>query len=552
MDVIKAKEILGIKGNFDENDLKIAWRNFSKLYHPDSQNLSDMVKFQEGNEAHTILKEYLNKKNFNANYVSRKLLSLNTFYIANFSNVNIPKLEIATIIEQDINNLKNKYLDEYNNLKLNNANSFEQDYNNLTNQINQKITAFLNDLFHEMDNKFINDQELKNIAQNTKEAMKSQNNVYSIYDLYDRYIKQVEKYISNTPLTSEYAKARSNQMIEKYISTKAFFNNSAYNKILTLINRIYLELPLKFEQYNDIIQYEKVIQQADQKIEKLVIEYRNELLNELKDLKLSEKFPHTDVIINEAKINISEQLDIVKIYKFYNETAKKIENSIKSKIKEQLEYVILPFKNDPNYVNCQQVIERKLINQINNNYNLAKIGKLDDKYIENFQKSLYQIFQDYQALVNKKQELLGDLEPFISQPEVINIINQLNNAKEYDDIEKVNIKAFEAVEKLTRNNKSKQIAATQNELFDKLSNKSKTSSPKEMQECLQTLNEALTLLDNYSKDQINVDLNIIRQIDFKNSIEDLKKVKDATQIKKQQDVYDDELMIDIVRRTTRK
>ena len=73
-----------------------------------------------------------------------------------------------------------------------------------------------------------------------------------------------------------------------------------------------------------------------------------------------------------------------------------------------------------------------------------------------------------------------------------------------------------------------------------------------MQECLQTLNEALTLLDNYSKDQINVDLNIIRQIDFKNSIEDLKKVKDATQIKKQQDVYDDELMIDIVRRTTRK
>ena len=124
--------------------------------------------------------------------------------------------------------------------------------------------------------------------------------------------------------------------------------------------------------------------------------------------------------------------------------------------------------------------------------------------------------------------------------------------KEKQGIEKANIKAFEAVEKLTRNNKSKQIAATQNELFDKLSNKSKTSSPKEMQECLQTLNEALTLLDNYSKDQINVDLNIIRQIDFKNSIEDLKKVKDATQIKKQQDVYDDELMIDIVRRTTRK
>ena len=104
MDINKAKEILGInKDNFDENDLKTAWREFSKLYHPDSQNLSDIARFQEGNEAHSILKDYLTKINFNTDYVNRKILSLNTFYIANFSNVNIPKLEIVKSIENEIN-----------------------------------------------------------------------------------------------------------------------------------------------------------------------------------------------------------------------------------------------------------------------------------------------------------------------------------------------------------------------------------------------------------------------------------------------------------------
>ena len=193
MDINKAKEILGInKDNFDENDLKTAWREFSKLYHPDSQNLSDIARFQEGNEAHSILKDYLTKINFNADYVNRKILSLNTFYIANFSNVNIPKLEIVKSIEDEINALKNKYVDQYNNLKINNAEQFEQEYKELSAKIDQKVSTYLNNLFKEMDSSYVNDPEIKRLYAITKEEIKSQNKIYSIYDLYDKNMKKEE------------------------------------------------------------------------------------------------------------------------------------------------------------------------------------------------------------------------------------------------------------------------------------------------------------------------------------------------------------------------
>ena len=550
MDINKAKEILGInKDNFDENDLKTAWREFSKLYHPDSQNLSDIARFQEGNEAHSILKDYLTKINFNADYVNRKILSLNTFYIANFSNVNIPKLEIVKSIEDEINALKNKYVDQYNNLKINNAEQFEQEYKELSAKINQKVSTYLNNLFKEMDNSYVNDPEIKRLYDITKEEIKSQNNIYSIYDLYDKYMKKVEDYINKTPLTLEYVKDKSDNLAKKYIGEKAFYNNEAYKRILTWINRLCLELGFKYKDYNNITQFEKFYQQIDQKIEKAIIEYRNDLLDELKNEKLSAKFPQIDVIINGAKMNISGQTNISTIYQIYNETKQEIEKSIKNKIKEELNYQTEVFKKDPNYDFVKNVVERSIQHQIETYYKQALNGTLENNYQAKYQQTLYRIFQDYQLLVNKKQELLGELEPFVGQPYAINIINELNNAKEYEELERANVKAYEIVEKLNKNNKEKQIANIQSELLDKLSAKAKNSTPHEIRQSLAILDSALGLLESYSKDQLDVNINILKQINFNSKLEDLKLIKDASvQVSHHnENEEDDILMIDLVR-----
>lgn len=537
--------------SFNEEYLKKIWRDFSKKYHPDVGINPDSEKFKIGNEAHEILLKY---KSFNSNFVMKKILNLNARYITNLSDVNIPKLPIVKEIENEINALKNKYLGDYNYLKINDVDMFEKDYNSILTKIKQIIEKYVSDILAKMKEIYIEDAKISALYEHTKELILSQNdlNVYSIYSNYEKYIQAVSQYINNNQLSSEYVKKKHDILVEKYLANKAFYNNDSYKVILGKINNLLTDLVFKSKQYGDVIKFEKFYKQIDQKIEEYVIDYRNKLFDELKDSRLSNMFPKIDVIINSAKINMFDKLNISDIYEVYNETKKKIEITIKEKIKEELNLQVEPFTKDPNYSNVKGKIgdvERRKVEEY-----YKKISSHSFDYVTEYRNILYNIFHDYELLVNKKQELLGDLEPFITDLEAINMINELNNTVEYDRLEIVNNEASRLVERLSKKNKKESIANAKNKLLEKFQSQQQKLSISETREYLRVLDDALELLEKYEKHVIDIDLDSLNKISFVNKIEDLKCIKDASIKKKNNKIEDEnlELMFDLVTRASRR
>lgn len=537
--------------SFNEEYLKKIWRDFSKKYHPDVGINPDSEKFKIGNEAHEVLLKY---KSFNSNFVMKKILNLSARYITNLSDVNIPKLPIVKEIENEINALKNKYLGDYNYLKINDANMFEKDYNTTLTKIKQIVERYVSDILAKMKEIYIEDEEIAALYEHTKELISSQSdlNVYSIYSSYEKYMQAVNKYINNNQLTLEYVKKKQDILVKKYLANKAFYDNDSYRKILGKINNVLRDLTFKFNQYNDIIRFEKFYKQADQKIEEYVIDYRNKLFDELKDSRLSKMFPKIDVIINSAKINMFDKVNISDIYEVYNETKKKIEITIKEKIKEELNLQLEPFTKDPNYSNVKNKISAVENRKIEEYY--KKIRSYDFDYVSEYRNILYNIFHDYELLVNKKQELLGDLEPFITNLEAINMINELNNTVEYDRLEIVNNNASRLIERLRKENKKELIANTKNKLIERFQTQLQKLSISETREHLRVLDDALELLEKYEKYGIDIDLDSLNKITFENKIQDLKCIKEASTGKKDKSVEDEnfELMFDLVTRTARR
>ena len=51
-------EVLGLKTSMEKQDVIKAFRNLSKVYHPDTKETFDVNKFHEINEAYNFIKKY--------------------------------------------------------------------------------------------------------------------------------------------------------------------------------------------------------------------------------------------------------------------------------------------------------------------------------------------------------------------------------------------------------------------------------------------------------------------------------------------------------------
>ena len=352
MDLKRAKEILGIKGPFTEEELRKKRLELIKYYHPDRYP-QDSIKQEEANriskeinEAYDILKKYAIKNNDEKNNSANN----------ETSNVD------------DVDSLMNAVKKEQHQSKVN----FENAYNILTSYITKSDNSDLNKEVKIMYDKYVtkltgNKEYDQNIIINFKEELKQ---------VYQNYIS---KYIQFAPIPkfiieriklnydcdcnefcsefhSKYEECINEMNMDIEKKFESIKNKEHYESIKKNINSIIDTLKATLQEYEITKkQYEKLLEIYNNKIQLLYDEYERKYYRLILPILLTSNNPN----------NYETQKNLTKIKKTVFEISE--EDAMKA-------YYQMTLKLDPKLKNTKNIR-----NKIEERYKRSHFDNIEEK-----------------------------------------------------------------------------------------------------------------------------------------------------------------------------